>query len=473
MSIAQGIAKPQYQGKERNKFVKNARFLGGFGVAKKAWGRDAIMEIKITTLVENTIDDNKMLICEHGLSLYIEAYGLNILFDTGQTDAFIENARQLGRDLNQLDYILISHGHYDHSSGLKILLNDLKKSPSLIVGDGFFKPKFKIMDASNRKYTGNSFDENYILEQKIPLIKVEAKVLHLSESVMVFHHFDRKNDFEKRNEQFYFIENELAIEDDFEDEIALVIASPKGLIVIVGCSHVGIVNILQTIRETTGMPIYAVVGGTHLVEADEERIQKTVTLFHEMNIKLIAVSHCTGELGVLRMQQEFADRFVYNNTGHVIAININTSHAELAKSYFKEGYNCAQSVFLAFHEECGLNFETALKMSSSFGAGMGRLREVCGAVSGMFMVAGMLYGYTDPKDHKAKTEHYERIQYLAKEFEERNKSIICRELLGLKDGKDGPEPELRTTEYYKKRPCVDLVGLAADIMEAYIMKVSV
>jgi C_GCAxxG_C_C family probable redox protein len=143
-------------------------------------------------------------------------------------------------------------------------------------------------------------------------------------------------------------------------------------------------------------------------------------------------------------------------------------HSELAMAYFKEGYNCSQSVFLAFCDDYGMDFEMALKISSSFGGGMGRLREVCGAVSGMFMVAGMVYGYTDPKDHKSKTEHYERIQYLAKEFEKRNSSIICRELLGLSNGKDKPEPELRTAEYYKKRPCVELVGMAADIMERYI-----
>ena len=144
------------------------------------------------------------------------------------------------------------------------------------------------------------------------------------------------------------------------------------------------------------------------------------------------------------------------------------THSKLAMAYFKEGYNCSQSVFLAFCDEYDMDFETALKISSSFGAGMGRLREVCGAVSGMFMVAGMVYGYSDPKDHKKKTEHYERIQYLAKEFEDKNRSIICRELLGLGAGKDKPEPELRTAEYYKKRPCVELVGMAAGIMDKYI-----
>lgn len=149
------------------------------------------------------------------------------------------------------------------------------------------------------------------------------------------------------------------------------------------------------------------------------------------------------------------------------------SHSELAKDYFKEGYNCSQAVFLAFCEELNMDFETAAKLSSSFGGGMGRLREVCGAVSGMFMVAGMIYGYTDPKDQKTKAEHYERIQYLAREFTEKNHSIICRELLGLKDGIDSPVPEARTAEYYKKRPCSELVGIAADIMEKYLSEHSV
>lgn len=145
-----------------------------------------------------------------------------------------------------------------------------------------------------------------------------------------------------------------------------------------------------------------------------------------------------------------------------------TDHSEKAMYLFKQGYNCSQSVVLAFCDKIGLDEETALKMSSSFGGGMGRLREVCGAVTGMFMVAGMLYGYSDPKDNKTKTEHYKLIQMLANEFREENGFIICRELLGLGAGADKPVPELRTQEYYKKRPCAELVGCAAKIMEKYI-----
>ncbi len=145
-----------------------------------------------------------------------------------------------------------------------------------------------------------------------------------------------------------------------------------------------------------------------------------------------------------------------------------SKHSELAKDLFIEGYNCSQAVLAAFEDEIGLDLETCLKIASSFGGGMGRLREVCGAVSGMFMVAGLIYGYTDPKDYSAKTEHYKRIQELAKQFEEQNGSIVCRELLGLSVKADAPVPEKRTEQYYKKRPCAELVELAAAIMDDYI-----
>ena len=150
-------------------------------------------------------------------------------------------------------------------------------------------------------------------------------------------------------------------------------------------------------------------------------------------------------------------------------INIEKSiYAQKAMNLFKEGFNCSQSVFLAFQDLHEIDPKTALRLSSSFGGGMGRLREVCGAVSGMFMTAGVLYGYDDPKDYEAKKEHYERIQQLAKVFESLNGSIVCRQLLGLAEGKDAPAPEKRTEEYYKKRPCAELVGIAAAIMEQYI-----
>ena len=145
-------------------------------------------------------------------------------------------------------------------------------------------------------------------------------------------------------------------------------------------------------------------------------------------------------------------------------------YSDKAVENFKKGYNCAQSVFLAFASEFNIDEVTALKISSSFGAGMGRLREVCGAVSSMFAIAGLKEGYTSPVDDEAKATHYTRIQELAKKFKEKHSTIICRELLGLPDGADEPTPSKRTEQYYEERPCEYFIRTAAEIIESEILK---
>lgn len=138
-----------------------------------------------------------------------------------------------------------------------------------------------------------------------------------------------------------------------------------------------------------------------------------------------------------------------------------------AMELFRQGYNCAQSVVLAFADQIDIDPKVLASMSSSFGGGMGRLREVCGACSGMFLSAGYLFGYDDPCDTEAKKAHYQRIQELAAVFREINGSIVCRELLGLSVKHDDPAPAERTPEYYRKRPCGQLVGIAAAILDTY------
>ena len=146
-------------------------------------------------------------------------------------------------------------------------------------------------------------------------------------------------------------------------------------------------------------------------------------------------------------------------------------YSEKARALFKEKhYNCAQAVFIAFSDLTGMDEETAAKVSSSFGGGMGRLREVCGAVSGCFMVLGALLGCADPTDHEAKMAHYAIIQEAAKRFKEENGSYICRELLGLGAGPSEPTPEARTEAYYKRRPCDEYVAIAARITAELLEK---
>lgn len=138
-----------------------------------------------------------------------------------------------------------------------------------------------------------------------------------------------------------------------------------------------------------------------------------------------------------------------------------------AVSLFEEGYNCCQSVFAAFSDRYGMDRETALKISASFGGGMGRMREVCGTVSGMALVCGLETGSTDGRDIDAKKYNYEVMRELADRFRENNGTIICRELLGLDRAPQSARPEERTADYYKKRPCKRLVQEAAEILTQY------
>lgn len=141
-------------------------------------------------------------------------------------------------------------------------------------------------------------------------------------------------------------------------------------------------------------------------------------------------------------------------------------HDEYAAELFVKGYNCAQAITVAFCDVTGLDVSFSAKMASSFGGGMGRMREVCGAVSGMLMVAGLLYGYDTTDDDTAKKAHYKLVQELAGQFREQVGSIVCREI--LKNPPSDPSPTPRTEEFYKVRPCARMVVLAAQILDAYI-----
>ena len=136
---------------------------------------------------------------------------------------------------------------------------------------------------------------------------------------------------------------------------------------------------------------------------------------------------------------------------------------ERAKALFYEGYNCSQAVLCAFEDVTGFDRETSAKIASSFGGGMGRLREVCGAVSGALLVLGIAEGYSDPADPEAKKAHYALVQEFARRFREKNGSIVCRELLKNVKTTSGAVPEPRTEEFYKKRPCPELIADAARI----------
>ena len=277
--------------------------------------------MKITTLIENKSSSREGLEIEHGLSLYMEVDGKNILFDTGQSGNFIDNAKSLDIELKNLDYVIISHGHYDHSGGFERLIEEINPNIKLFVGEGFFNRKYSLMENKDYEYIGNPFDEDFLKENNIPTEYINKDVINITENLLVFTNFNRDREFDNANETTMYLKEDGKYKKDmFLDEISLGIKTDKGLVVVVGCSHVGIVNILNTIIQRTNMNIHSLIGGTHLVKEDDEKINKVIEYLREKDIKIIGACHCTGKQGETMLSQQLEDNFINNNTGDVLNI---------------------------------------------------------------------------------------------------------------------------------------------------------
>lgn len=277
--------------------------------------------MKITTLIENKPGNREELDYEHGLSIFIEVDGKRILFDLGQSGNFIDNARKLDIDVKELDYVIISHGHYDHSGGLERLVKEINPNIKLYIGKGFFNKKYSLIEEGEYEYIGNPFGEEFLKENNIEIKYVDEDILSLTDNLLIFTNFNRKEEFENTNQSMYLKENEEYKKDLFLDEISIGIKTKKGLVALVGCSHVGIVNILDTIMERTGMNIYALIGGTHLVKEDDEKINNIIDYLKEKDIKVIGACHCTGKQGETMLSQQLEENFINNRTGDILKVH--------------------------------------------------------------------------------------------------------------------------------------------------------
>lgn len=282
------------------------------------------MELKIITLIENQPDREGKLAFEHGLSLYIEFAGKRLLFDTGQTGAFLDNAEKLGVRLCGLDGVILSHGHYDHSGGLPRLLPLLSPDMPLYTGKGFFTPKYKAVPSTEQKipgssfqYNGNPFPREILAPYPIRLVELSSSVTWITPEILIFKNFTRSCPFEIPNPRFFLGDAAGFCPDLFEDELALGLLTRKGLVFLSGCAHPGIINMLRTAAAAISAPLFAVLGGTHLVDASDARLQDTIQAFRELGIQQIAVSHCTGAKGEAMLQEAFPGRYIRNHTGNI------------------------------------------------------------------------------------------------------------------------------------------------------------
>ena len=268
--------------------------------------------IRITTVVENSPGEHKALINEHGLCFHIDTGKDAVLFDTGQSDALLHNASHLHIDLGGVRHVVLSHGHYDHTGGLRHLAS-LNTDFTLVTGKGFFAEKYAAFGAAY-EFLGNDFDPDWLAAIGIGHITAEAPVSEPVPGVHVITDFERLHADETINPRFKLRTANGFVDDSFTDEVMLAIETPRGIVALVGCSHPGIKNMLDTVEKRMGQPIHAVLGGTHMVEATSDSVGLTLDYLEQKRIAVIGASHCTGPAAMERLGV-LGTRFYHNRTG--------------------------------------------------------------------------------------------------------------------------------------------------------------
>jgi 7,8-dihydropterin-6-yl-methyl-4-(beta-D-ribofuranosyl)aminobenzene 5'-phosphate synthase len=276
------------------------------------------MPLKVTTLIENNQGEHKALIHEHGLSFFIEKDECRILFDTGQSEAFLRNSHHLNIDLSRLDYVVLSHGHYDHSGGFRALTEKTTHF-TMFTGQGFFDEKYGVSDGTS-EFLGNNFDETFLSLKGIDHQLIAEPIKEIFPGVYILSNFPRIHEDETINPRFKVLKDGAFQQDLFEDEIMLAVDTPRGLAVILGCSHPGMKNMLDAAVELLQKPIYAVLGGTHLVEAQENSLNLSLEYLKNESIQIIGVSHCTGQVALDRLA-DGNSHYQSNRTGSSLFVN--------------------------------------------------------------------------------------------------------------------------------------------------------
>jgi 7,8-dihydropterin-6-yl-methyl-4-(beta-D-ribofuranosyl)aminobenzene 5'-phosphate synthase len=270
------------------------------------------MEIKITTLSENTASAGAL--GEWGLSMFVEADGQKILFDTGGGMAAVPNAESMKIDLTSVDRIVLSHGHYDHTGGLLAVLRKAG-GKEIIAHPDVWARKYGSLDNTPKRYVGIPFVRE-ALEVLGTTFKLSKEPVKLSEHIMTTGEIPMVTDYEIVEKYLCVMEGDEMKQDPLNDDLALIIDAEFGLVVILGCAHHGIVNTLLQAKKVTGKElIYAAIGGTHLIHASKERLEKTAAALKEMGVQYLGVSHCTGFNASAYLAREFGGRFFQNNAG--------------------------------------------------------------------------------------------------------------------------------------------------------------
>jgi 7,8-dihydropterin-6-yl-methyl-4-(beta-D-ribofuranosyl)aminobenzene 5'-phosphate synthase len=274
------------------------------------------MGLQITTLSENTagLDD---LLGERGLSILVESDETKILFDTGRSISASHNADLLGIDLRRVDKIVLSHGHSDHTGGLKTILRRIGKRIEVIAHPDIWAAKF---NRRENKYIGIPFHRQ-TLESLGANFKLTREPVRITANIMTTGEIPMTTDYEEIEPHLMVKEGKRFKPDKLLDDQALIITTGAGLVVILGCAHRGIINTLYHAQKLTGVKaIHTVVGGCHLIDATEERVWLTIAALKELGVQRLGACHCTGLPASAIMAQGFGDSFFFNNAGTSISL---------------------------------------------------------------------------------------------------------------------------------------------------------
>ena len=276
-----------------------------------------LQQVEITILTENRVV-NPRLIAEQGLSFYISSPEGKFLFDTGQTGAFLQNAHNLKIDLQQLDAIVLSHGHYDHANGLYYYLKKFGQA-NVVCHPNIFNKKFRLMNGE-RMFIGLRWEEDE-LKRLGASFHFKTNPHHLTENILLSGEIHRITDYEAMEEHYEERVLESYIRDELHDDQALILKTHKGLVVLVGCAHSGVINTIKYAMRLTGIEeVYAVIGGMHLARASQEKIHKVVNALLQVNPRYIVPLHCTGFYAIHHLYRMMGDRVLLMNVGDRLEI---------------------------------------------------------------------------------------------------------------------------------------------------------
>ena len=273
------------------------------------------MKLRITTLSENTAGAGNLL-AEWGLSILVETDDINILLDTSSGISASHNADILGIDLSKIDKIVLSHGHCDHTGGLRQILRKMRKEVEIIAHPDIWAAKYARRQGQKDRYIGVPFQRQE-LESLGANFTLTTKPIKITDNIMTTGEIPMVTDFEEIEPNRFFVKEETGWQPDkLLDDQALIINTEQGLVVILGCAHRGIINTLYHAQQLTGVTqMHMVLGGCHLVSASRERIRLTISALRGLNVQKLGVSHCTGLPAAVIMAQEFGDKFFFNNAG--------------------------------------------------------------------------------------------------------------------------------------------------------------